>query len=242
MPASGLAAKLAKLLGEIQRVPKNGYNSFHKYQYATESDLTDHVRPLLAKAGVIIMPSVLSYEREGEIGRLTMKFTFIDAESGETFETVGIGEGQDKGDKCAYKCMTGAVKYMLMKTFLIATGDDPEQDEQPARGSRRQGGQRQQQDGRQRREAQQQAPSETPPQGASDPDLETKIAISSLKSQQKRHDLTDEDLRFLLVVRYHHPEEGDIDPAIAAKAAEELGRTKPESVRKYIDSKRGEAA
>jgi hypothetical protein len=44
-----------------------------------------------------------------------------------------VGEGQDAGDKAVYKAMTGALKYCLLKTFLIPTGDDPERDETPAK-------------------------------------------------------------------------------------------------------------
>ena len=32
------------------------------------------------------------------------------------------------GDKGVYKAITGAVKYIFMKNFLIPTGDDPEKD------------------------------------------------------------------------------------------------------------------
>lgn len=42
-----------------------------------------------------------------------------------------IGEGMDTGDKAIYKAITGAQKYVLMKTFLIPTGDDPELEELP---------------------------------------------------------------------------------------------------------------
>lgn len=34
-----LYAKLASIMGEVARVPKNGHNAFHKYDYVTESDL-----------------------------------------------------------------------------------------------------------------------------------------------------------------------------------------------------------
>ena len=39
-----------------------------------------------------------------------------------------MGAGDDGADKGLYKAYTGAVKYFLMKTFLIPTGDDPEAD------------------------------------------------------------------------------------------------------------------
>ena len=36
------------------------------------------------------------------------------------------GEGADVGDKAPYKAMTGALKYALLQSFLLSTGDDPE--------------------------------------------------------------------------------------------------------------------
>jgi hypothetical protein len=77
------------------------------------------------------MPTVEEATKEGDFARVTMRFRFIDADTGESIESVFLGEGQDKGDKAFYKAYTGAVKYVLMKTFLVATGDDPEADEQP---------------------------------------------------------------------------------------------------------------
>ena len=40
----------------------------------------------------------------------------------------GPGEAIDKGDKAGYKAFTGALKYYLANTFMVATGDDPEKD------------------------------------------------------------------------------------------------------------------
>lgn len=49
------------------------------------------------------------------------------------------GEGRDRGDKAPYKALTGALKYALIQTFLIATGDDPEHEGSEDGGDRREG-------------------------------------------------------------------------------------------------------
>ncbi|WP_214807525.1 ERF family protein [Exiguobacterium sp. s102] len=132
-----LVKKLAEVMSEVKRVPKNGFNKFHKYHYATESDVSDLVREELAKRSVMLFPSVISHEsrehknRSGSteyISTIEMEFTFVDGESGESMAFKTVGEGQDAGDKAYYKAMTGATKYALMKVFLISTGDDPEAD------------------------------------------------------------------------------------------------------------------
>lgn len=124
----GIYTKMAKVMKEVGRVPKNGYNSYHKYEYVTESDLVDEVRGILADEGIAFFSTVLDQERSGEFTKVKMKFVMVDIETGETIESVFWGEGQDRGDKGLYKAYTGATKYFLMKNFLIATGDDPEAD------------------------------------------------------------------------------------------------------------------
>jgi hypothetical protein len=120
--------KIAKVMSQVSRVPKNGYNSFHKYNYATESDLTESIRPILLEAGLAFFSNVLEQERDGEFSKVKMEFILADVETGEVLKSTYWGEGQDKGDKGLYKAYTGATKYFLMKTFLIPTGDDPEAD------------------------------------------------------------------------------------------------------------------
>ena len=47
------------------------------------------------------------------------------------------GEGLDAGDKAPYKAMTGALKYALLQSFLLPTGDDPEEERATPSGSPR---------------------------------------------------------------------------------------------------------
>ena len=57
-----------------------------------------------------------------------LKFILTDIDTGYFEATVITGEALDKGDKAGYKAYTGALKYYLANTFLVATGDDPEKD------------------------------------------------------------------------------------------------------------------
>jgi hypothetical protein len=123
-----LYQKIAKIMGKVERVPKNGYNSFHKYQYVTESDLIESVRKFMAEEGLVLFNSVRDFEVKGEIATVTLEFTLACTDTGESVTTVLVGQGQDKGDKAFYKAYAGGTKYFLMKTFLVPTGDDPEAD------------------------------------------------------------------------------------------------------------------
>jgi hypothetical protein len=127
----GLYAKVAYVMGQVQHVPKNGYNAHFKYEYVREIDLTEHLRPLLAEIGLVVFPSATDRmqivgEGKNQVTYVYHHFKFVDAETGDA-EVVGVwGAGQDGQDKGPYKALTGAEKYALMKTFMVPTGDDPE--------------------------------------------------------------------------------------------------------------------
>lgn len=121
-----LVKKLAKVMAIVESIPKTGYNAHHKYDYATERDITAAVRHHLAEQNVFVFPSVVSSEVKGDITYAKVKFTLEDGDSGEKRECIIEGAGQDKGDKGLYKAYTGATKYFLLKAFLMPTGDDPE--------------------------------------------------------------------------------------------------------------------
>lgn len=133
-----LYAKLAAVMHEIGYVKKAGYNSFHNYSYTTEADLVDAVREKLAARNVVVIPSLSGIDERGvtnakgkasTITTARVAFTFCDGDSGQTHTAEWAGAGDDPADKGLYKAYTGAVKYFLMKSFLIPTGDDPEADE-----------------------------------------------------------------------------------------------------------------
>ena len=69
------------------------------------------------------------------MARVVMAYTFADVDSGEEIIAKVAGQGLDPGDKAPYKAMTGALKYALLQSFLLATGDDPEDERVDARSA-----------------------------------------------------------------------------------------------------------
>src|ERR1700738_467768 len=65
-----------------------------------------------------------------------MAYTFMDRDTAEEITVKVAGEGRDPGDKGPYKAMTGALKYALLQSFLLATGDDPEDERADARSTK----------------------------------------------------------------------------------------------------------
>lgn len=121
-----LFKKLLEVAKAIPEIQKTGYNGFHDYKYATEEDIVKPVREALFKNGILLMSNVDELTQTGEITTVKMTFTFYDTESGESASFVWYGQGQDKGDKGVYKAQTGALKYFLLKNFLIPSATDPE--------------------------------------------------------------------------------------------------------------------
>ena len=113
---------------------KGGSNDYDHYTYFSEAQYKELFTELFSKNNLELKFSELEYntfEGSGKNcnGRMTrLEFTLIDVETGFFETTVITGEGMDKGDKAGYKAYTGAVKYYLADTFLVATGDDAEKE------------------------------------------------------------------------------------------------------------------
>jgi len=129
-----LGERLAWVMRQVGWIQKSGHNRSQNYDYATDADVSDVVREKLAEVDVAVIPYVQSLafreiqgkEKPIPVATVIMDLTFVYGEERLTVRTVG--EGMDSGDKNVYKAMTGAVKYALLKAFLLPTGDDPEKD------------------------------------------------------------------------------------------------------------------
>lgn len=157
-----LVMKLAEVMAAVGWIEKSGYNEFHKYRYAQEADLVNALRGELAKRHIMVFPDVKEVERKEhvtetlkwdesarakvptarktQLTEIAVVWTFVDGESGEERSITVHGVGEDNMDKGFYKAFTGSEKYMLMKTFLIPTGDDPEKDSKEEAEDARQAG------------------------------------------------------------------------------------------------------
>ena len=128
-PAS-LATKLVHVADAVGRIGRNGADGSGRRAFVRETDLLDAIRPLLAEQGIWLQQSVTSHDKTGDLTILTIDFTWIDGETGQTLGPVTyIGYGADAGDMGAAKALTATLKSFLLKTLLLGTGDDPEADE-----------------------------------------------------------------------------------------------------------------
>lgn len=138
---TNLLSSIIEITKEIGNIPKKGYNSDSNYNYVLERDVTDALKKALTDRGIAVIPNIvdtseravsLNNGKSAIVSKVIMSYTFFDTKTGGYITTYGAGEGQDKGenslDKGIYIAITGCQKYMLLKTFMISTGDDPEGD------------------------------------------------------------------------------------------------------------------
>jgi hypothetical protein len=132
-----LKQKLAEVRRRICYIQKRGHNERFNYSYVTAADIAGAVGDALADLEVVVIPRLESISHENispnqgypdRLTRVVMTYTFMDVNSAEELTVKMPGEGRDPGDKGPYKAMTGALKYALLQSFLIATGDDPEEE------------------------------------------------------------------------------------------------------------------
>lgn len=124
--------KLRKELSDKGILKRSGENNFDHYSYFSEAQYKELFTKLFSKNNLELKFNELEYatfESSGKQsnGRMPkLEFFLIDCDTGFYEKTVITGEGMDKGDKAGYKAYTGALKYYLADTFMVATGDDPE--------------------------------------------------------------------------------------------------------------------
>lgn len=125
--------ELRKLLKEKGVLERDKKNTFDNYKYFSEAQYKKLFTELFSKVGLELAMSVeelQTFNVEGSKqpnGRIVkVLFTLQDTDTGDEEQSIVFGEGFDKGDKGIYKAYTGALKYYLANTFMVATGDDPE--------------------------------------------------------------------------------------------------------------------
>lgn len=104
------------------------------YQALSEETVTKNVREALVRHGLVILPIEQEHRLDdlnrggGKIVSLTtvnVRYKIVNIDNPAEFEyLVGSGTGTDSQDKGVGKAQTYAYKYMLLRTFGIATGND----------------------------------------------------------------------------------------------------------------------
>jgi hypothetical protein len=129
-----LYAKLAAVMSQLKRLKKKGFNQHFKYKFVSDADVLDTLRKLLAEKNIAVFASMTGFEQVdgGKTSsggqqvktRAHFEFTLACGDSGATVTSSWYAESLDTSDKGLNKAATAALKYWLLKTFLLSTGDE----------------------------------------------------------------------------------------------------------------------
>jgi hypothetical protein len=127
--------KLHKIQASVTALKKNAQG--HGYAYLNGDKLLDHIKPLMNDHHLLLKQEVLSIENtrmdyatksnpnKSEIlSKVMMRFTWVDAETGEKDENLFGANGQNDWDKGVGSALTYGERYFLLKYFHIATDED----------------------------------------------------------------------------------------------------------------------
>jgi hypothetical protein len=123
-----LYQKISAVMKDVDYLQKDDQISFNKtnYKAISEEKVTSTVRQALIKHGLVILPIEQEHSREGNLSIVNTKYKIVDTETGQFEIIVSSGTGADTQDKGVGKAMTYSYKYMLLRTFAIPTGEDPD--------------------------------------------------------------------------------------------------------------------
>lgn len=135
---TALLKKLLQLQKAVRGLAPNaqGGSTSAGYLYVNGSKILDIVRPKMDELGLLLVQQVDGIENErvdyhvksGQkseiLTKVTMTFTWIDTESGETLPVKFGANGCNGWDKGLGSALTYAERYFLLKFFHIATDED----------------------------------------------------------------------------------------------------------------------
>jgi hypothetical protein len=126
--------KIINVMREINFIPKETFVKMKTggYTAVSHDTVARLLHPILAKEGVLVRVTLLDSSKEmmdnGMVfysGRYSL--SLIDADDGDFIEYVGEAHAIDIGDKAPGKALSYATKMMLLKAFLLETGENDEE-------------------------------------------------------------------------------------------------------------------
>ena len=129
--------KLMHIQSEL-KAPKGNYNSYGKYNYRSQEDILEAVKPLLFKynCSLMLTDEVIHLEGTDRV-YVVAKASFFDDETGKSISVSAMAREPDEQKGMTASQITGtassyARKYALNGLFLIDDTKDPDTEEYKA--------------------------------------------------------------------------------------------------------------
>jgi len=132
--------KLLKVQKQIKGLSKD--KKSYNFSYVTGNKLLSFIKPIMDAEGLLLKQEVLSIDNERQdyqlwdktsqgyknkseiLSKVMMRFTWIDAETGEQDINLFGANGTNDWEKGLGSALTYAERYFLLKYFHIATDED----------------------------------------------------------------------------------------------------------------------
>lgn len=130
MTERNIYQRLAAVMGEVDYVQKEKKSGM-RYSIVSHDAVTAKVRPVLLKHGIVYHPTDLDISQNGNRTEVRMIVRFVNVDSMlEFIDVPTAGYGIDDQDKGPGKAISYAVKYALLKTLGLESGDEPDEDQE----------------------------------------------------------------------------------------------------------------
>lgn len=121
--------RINKVMADVTTIKKEDKKVNNQYTFVSHDEVARVMHGALQKNGIVIVPSVKSFNQDGNRTEVMMDISFINIDDpSDQFTTSYPGYGIDSQDKGIGKAISYAVKYALLKTFCLETSDDVEKD------------------------------------------------------------------------------------------------------------------
>ena len=121
--------KILEVMKSIEYLNKDDRVEYKstKYKAISEEKVTTAVRKALIKQGLVVFPIEQSVSQNGTITTTNTTYKMVNTENPEEYVILASsGQGADTQDKGVGKAMTYSYKYLMLRTFAIPTGEDPD--------------------------------------------------------------------------------------------------------------------
>lgn len=126
-----LHQRLHAAMGDISYIQKEKKQGM-RYTIVSHDAVTAKVRPVLVKHGIVYYPIDLTVKQNGNRTEVCLIVRFVNVDDPVDYIDVAtLGYGVDEQDKGPGKAISYAVKYALLKTLGLETGDDPDYEDKP---------------------------------------------------------------------------------------------------------------
>ena len=127
-----IGTKITAVMDICRYMPKDAENTFQHYRYTTAAGMFARINEAMVSQGLFTqveltlldMRDVTNAKGNTEKhATVSAKILVTDSETGEQATFMGLGSGQDAGDKSVMKANTAALKYAYIGGLCIAMSD-----------------------------------------------------------------------------------------------------------------------